>query len=83
METGSSSLAFPDRQSWGSLHIEAAGTSFGSPSATLLILTLPQVQGAEEAHKERQRQKELESNYRRVWGSRDGEGTGDLDEFDF
>ncbi|XP_003476179.1 protein OS-9 isoform X2 [Cavia porcellus] len=41
------------------------------------------VQGAEEAHKERQRQKELESNYRRVWGSRDGEGTGDLDEFDF
>lgn len=41
------------------------------------------VQGAEEAHKERQRQKELESNYRRVWGSRGGEGTGDLDEFDF
>ncbi|KAM5175173.1 protein OS-9 isoform 2-T2 [Callospermophilus lateralis] len=41
------------------------------------------VQGAEEAHKERQRQKELESNYRRVWGSQDGEGTGDLDEFDF
>ncbi|KAM6153081.1 protein OS-9 isoform 1-T1 [Erethizon dorsatum] len=41
------------------------------------------VQGAEEAHKERQRQKELESNYRRVWGSRDGEGTGELDEFDF
>uniref|UniRef100_A0A8C2VHE3 Endoplasmic reticulum lectin n=1 Tax=Chinchilla lanigera TaxID=34839 RepID=A0A8C2VHE3_CHILA len=41
------------------------------------------VQGAEEAHKERQRQKDLESNYRRVWGSRDGEGLGDLDEFDF
>uniref|UniRef100_A0ABI7ZCA3 Endoplasmic reticulum lectin n=1 Tax=Felis catus TaxID=9685 RepID=A0ABI7ZCA3_FELCA len=41
------------------------------------------VQGAEEAQKERQRQKELESNYRRVWGSRGGEGTGDLDEFDF
>ncbi|XP_021097058.1 protein OS-9 isoform X4 [Heterocephalus glaber] len=41
------------------------------------------VQGAEEAHKERQRQKELENNYHRVWGSRDGEGTGDLDEFDF
>ncbi|XP_004647082.1 protein OS-9 isoform X4 [Octodon degus] len=41
------------------------------------------VQGAEEAHKERQRQKDLESNYRRVWGSRDGEGAGDLDEFDF
>ncbi|XP_049739670.1 protein OS-9 isoform X1 [Elephas maximus indicus] len=41
------------------------------------------VQGAEEAQKERQRQKELESNYRRVWGSQDGEGTGDLDEFDF
>nr|XP_045008641.1 protein OS-9 isoform X2 [Jaculus jaculus] len=41
------------------------------------------VQGAEEAHKERQRQKELESNYRRVWGSPGGEGTGDMDEFDF
>ncbi|XP_010944633.2 protein OS-9 isoform X8 [Camelus bactrianus] len=41
------------------------------------------VQGAEEAQKERQRQKELERNYRRVWGSRGGEGTGDLDEFDF
>ncbi|XP_047643003.1 protein OS-9 isoform X3 [Phacochoerus africanus] len=41
------------------------------------------VQGAEEVQKERQRQKKLESNYRRVWGSRDGEGTGDLDEFDF
>ncbi|XP_040838889.1 protein OS-9 isoform X5 [Ochotona curzoniae] len=41
------------------------------------------VQGAEEAHKERQRQKELESNYRRVWGSPGGEGTGDLEEFDF
>ncbi|XP_008842271.1 protein OS-9 isoform X2 [Nannospalax galili] len=41
------------------------------------------VQGAEEANKERQRQKELESNYRRVWGSPGGEGTGDLDEFDF
>uniref|UniRef100_A0A8D2D4I3 Endoplasmic reticulum lectin n=1 Tax=Sciurus vulgaris TaxID=55149 RepID=A0A8D2D4I3_SCIVU len=41
------------------------------------------VQGAEEAHKERQRQKELESNYRRVWSSQGGEGTGDLDEFDF
>ncbi|XP_008591758.1 PREDICTED: protein OS-9 isoform X5 [Galeopterus variegatus] len=41
------------------------------------------VQGAEEAQKERQRQKDLESNYRRVWGSQDGEGTGDLDEFDF
>ncbi|XP_075407493.1 protein OS-9 isoform X4 [Tenrec ecaudatus] len=41
------------------------------------------VQGAEEAQKERRRQKELESNYRRVWGSQDGEGTGDLDEFDF
>ncbi|XP_045366117.2 protein OS-9 isoform X9 [Camelus bactrianus] len=39
--------------------------------------------GAEEAQKERQRQKELERNYRRVWGSRGGEGTGDLDEFDF
>ncbi|XP_077932313.1 protein OS-9 isoform X6 [Halichoerus grypus] len=39
--------------------------------------------GAEEAQKERQRQKELESNYRRVWGSRGGEGTGDLEEFDF
>lgn len=41
------------------------------------------VPGAEEAQKERQRQKELESNYRRVWGSQGGEGTGDLDEFDF
>ncbi|KAM5287814.1 protein OS-9 isoform 2-T2 [Ctenodactylus gundi] len=41
------------------------------------------VQGAEEAHKERQRQRELESNYRRVWGSRGGEGTGELEEFDF
>ncbi|XP_017903498.1 PREDICTED: protein OS-9 isoform X2 [Capra hircus] len=41
------------------------------------------VQGAEEAQKERQRQKDLESNYRRVWGSPGGEGTGDLDEFDF
>ncbi|XP_045409457.1 protein OS-9 isoform X7 [Lemur catta] len=41
------------------------------------------VQGAEEAQKERQRQKDLESNYRRVWGSQGGEGTGDLDEFDF
>ncbi|KAM4882077.1 protein OS-9 isoform 2-T2 [Thomomys bottae] len=41
------------------------------------------VQGAEEAHKERQRQKDLESNYRRVWGSPSGEDTGDLDEFDF
>lgn len=41
------------------------------------------VQGAEEAQKERQRQKQLESNYRRVWGSGGGEGTGDLDEFDF
>ncbi|XP_028607949.1 protein OS-9 isoform X2 [Grammomys surdaster] len=41
------------------------------------------VQGAEEANKERQRQSELESNYRRVWGSPDGEDTGDLDEFDF
>nr|XP_045366114.1 protein OS-9 isoform X3 [Camelus bactrianus] len=41
------------------------------------------VQGAEEAQKERQRQKELERNYRRVWGSGGGEGTGDLDEFDF
>ncbi|KAM6215555.1 protein OS-9 [Rhynchocyon petersi] len=41
------------------------------------------VQGTEEAQKERQRQKELESNYRRVWGSQDREGTGDLDEFDF
>nr|KAF6496835.1 OS9 endoplasmic reticulum lectin [Rousettus aegyptiacus] len=41
------------------------------------------VQGAEEAQKERQRQKDLESNYRRVWGPRGGEGTGDLDEFDF
>ncbi|XP_048216735.1 protein OS-9 isoform X2 [Perognathus longimembris pacificus] len=41
------------------------------------------VQGAEEAHKERQRQKDLESNYRRVWGSPGGEDTGDLDEFDF
>ncbi|XP_053517861.1 protein OS-9 isoform X4 [Artibeus jamaicensis] len=41
------------------------------------------VQGAEEAQKEQQRQKELESNYRRVWGSGGGEGTGDLDEFDF
>ncbi|XP_032769447.1 protein OS-9 isoform X1 [Rattus rattus] len=41
------------------------------------------VQGAEEANKERQRQSELESNYRRVWGSPGGEDTGDLDEFDF
>ncbi|XP_021569472.1 protein OS-9 isoform X5 [Carlito syrichta] len=41
------------------------------------------VQGAEEAQKERRRQKELESNYRRVWGSPSGEDTGDLDEFDF
>ncbi|ELK15326.1 protein OS-9 isoform X1 [Pteropus alecto] len=41
------------------------------------------VQGAEEAQKEQQRQKDLESNYRRVWGPRGGEGTGDLDEFDF
>lgn len=42
-----------------------------------------QMQGAEEAQKERQRQKDLESNYRRVWGSRGGEGMGDLDDFDF
>lgn len=41
------------------------------------------VQGAEEAQKERQRQKDLESNYRRVWGSPDGDGTGELEEFDF
>ncbi|XP_019513217.1 PREDICTED: protein OS-9 isoform X3 [Hipposideros armiger] len=41
------------------------------------------IQGAEEAQKERQRQKDLESNYRRVWGSQGEEGTGDLDEFDF
>ncbi|KAF6340077.1 OS9 endoplasmic reticulum lectin [Rhinolophus ferrumequinum] len=41
------------------------------------------MQGAEEAQKERQRQKDLESNYRRVWGSRGGEGMGDLDDFDF
>ncbi|XP_052021846.1 protein OS-9 isoform X2 [Apodemus sylvaticus] len=41
------------------------------------------VQGAEEANKERQRQSELENNYRRVWGSPGGEDTGDLDEFDF
>lgn len=41
------------------------------------------MQGAEEAQKERQRQKDLESNYRRVWGSQGEEGTGDLDEFDF
>lgn len=41
------------------------------------------VQGAEEANKERQRQRELENNYRRVWGSPGGEDTGDLDEFDF
>ncbi|XP_035306782.1 protein OS-9 isoform X2 [Cricetulus griseus] len=41
------------------------------------------VQGAEEANKERQRQKDLESNYRRVWGSPGGEDTGDRDEFDF
>ncbi|XP_076967339.1 protein OS-9 isoform X4 [Tamandua tetradactyla] len=41
------------------------------------------VQGAEEAQKERQRQRELESNYRRVWSSGDREGTGDPDEFDF
>lgn len=47
------------------------------------VHTHPQVQGAEEAQKERQRQKDLESNYRRVWGSPGGEGTGELDEFDF
>ncbi|XP_036025655.1 protein OS-9 isoform X4 [Onychomys torridus] len=41
------------------------------------------VQGAEEANKERQRQKELETNYRRVWGSPGGEDTGDLEELDF
>ncbi|KAL1775226.1 OS-9 isoform X1 [Sigmodon hispidus] len=41
------------------------------------------VQGAEEANKERQRQKELESNYRRVWGSAGDEDTGDLDDLDF
>ncbi|XP_051026269.1 protein OS-9 isoform X2 [Acomys russatus] len=41
------------------------------------------VQGTEEANKERQRQKDLESNYRRVWSSPGGEDTGDLDEFDF
>ncbi|XP_037704047.1 protein OS-9 isoform X4 [Choloepus didactylus] len=41
------------------------------------------VQGVREVQKERQRQRELESNYRRVWGSEDGEGTGDQDEFDF
>ncbi|XP_036750710.2 protein OS-9 isoform X6 [Manis pentadactyla] len=41
------------------------------------------VQGAEEARKERQRQQELEGNYRRVWGSAGREGAGDLDEFDF
>lgn len=42
-----------------------------------------QVQGAEEARKERQRQRELEGNYRRVWGSAGREGARDLDEFDF
>ena len=59
--------------------------ALGSPAATSLKAHTPsaQVQGAEEAQKERQRQKELESTYRRVWGSRGGEGTGDLDEFDF
>ncbi|XP_017500437.1 protein OS-9 isoform X1 [Manis javanica] len=41
------------------------------------------VQGAEEARKERQRQRELEGNYRRVWGSAGREGARDLDEFDF
>lgn len=53
------------------------------PALQLTPCTPHQVQGAEEAQKERQRQKELESNYRRVWGSGGGEGTGDLDEFDF
>lgn len=60
--------------------------ALGSPPATPLTHPRPpslQVQGAEEAQKERQRQKDLESNYRRVWGSRGAEGTGDLDEFDF
>lgn len=53
------------------------------PRLPLTLTPSYQVQGAEEVQKERQRQKKLESNYRRVWGSRDGEGTGDLDEFDF
>ena len=55
----------------------------GLPRPLLTPVPSHQVQGAEEAQKERQRQKELESNYRRVWGSRGGEGMGDLDEFDF
>ncbi|XP_072511311.1 protein OS-9 isoform X8 [Notamacropus eugenii] len=41
------------------------------------------IQGAEEAQKERQRQRQLESNYRRVWGPQGEEGTGDHEEFDF
>lgn len=57
--------------------------ALASPPAAPHHAPSPQVQGAEEAQKERQRQKELESNYRRVWGSRGGEGTGDLEEFDF
>lgn len=56
----------------------------GPTSSTPAHPTPPhQMQGAEEAQKERQRQKDLESNYRRVWGSRGGEGMGDLDDFDF
>lgn len=51
------------------------------PHSTALASS--QVQGAEEASKERQRQSELESNYRRVWGSPSAEDTGDLEEFDF
>uniref|UniRef100_A0A6I8PF17 Endoplasmic reticulum lectin n=1 Tax=Ornithorhynchus anatinus TaxID=9258 RepID=A0A6I8PF17_ORNAN len=41
------------------------------------------IQGVEEAQQERQRQQQLENNYRRVWGPRGAEGTGDPDEFDF
>lgn len=60
-----------------------SATASAYPTSPPHRVAFPQVQGAEEAQKERQRQKELESNYRRVWGSPGGEGTGDLDEFDF
>lgn len=75
----------PTAVSWGPPPPRSYST--GLPSAvgsTSGSSPLPsQVQGAEEANKERQRQKELETNYRRVWGSPGGEDTGDLEELDF
>lgn len=64
-------------------HPPVSATASAYPTSPPHRVAFPQVQGAEEAQKERQRQKDLESNYRRVWGSPGGEGTGDLDEFDF